>query len=105
VASNTVSREVIEILDRGGQFEDIRDLVAGVRGRTVFEHGDLEAGVWTVGTAMGLIDDIPTVAELVSRIVAEADELITERLSDMIEPSEVHPLALPVELELNRSIS
>jgi hypothetical protein len=42
---------------------------------------------------------------LVSRIVAEADELITERLSDMIEPSEVHPLALPVELELNRSIS
>jgi NADH:quinone reductase (non-electrogenic) len=105
VASNTVSREVVEILARGGQFEDVRDLVAGVRGRTVFENGDLEAGVWTVGTAMGLIDDIPTVAELVSRIVAEADELITGRLSDMIEPSEVHPLAPPVDLELNRSIS
>jgi len=35
---------------------------------------------------MGLIDDIPTVAELVSRIVAEADELITGRLGGMIEP-------------------
>src|ERR1700741_2113059 len=61
VASNLVSREVVEILDKGGQFEDVRDLVAGVRGRTVFENGDLEAGVWTVGAAMGLINDIPTV--------------------------------------------
>jgi nitronate monooxygenase len=44
VASNRVSREVVEILDRGGQFEDVRDLVAGARGRKVFEDGDVEAG-------------------------------------------------------------
>jgi nitronate monooxygenase len=36
---------------------------------------------------MGLINDIPTVAEVVSRIVDEAEELITERLADLIEPS------------------
>jgi nitronate monooxygenase len=86
VASNTVSREVVEILNRGGQFEDVRDLVAGVRGRKVFENGDLDAGIWTVGTAMGLIDDIPTCAELVSRIVSEAEDLISERLGGMITP-------------------
>jgi nitronate monooxygenase len=82
-----VSREVVEILDHGGQFEDVRELVAGARGRRVFEDGDLEAGIWTVGTAMGLIDDIPTVAELVRRIVDEAEGLITGRLNAMIRHS------------------
>jgi nitronate monooxygenase len=84
VASNTVSREVVEILNDGGQFEDVKDLVAGVRGRQVFESGDVEAGIWTVGTAMGLINDIPSVSELVSRIVAGAEELITGGLADLV---------------------
>ena len=40
VASNTVSREVVEILSDGGHFEDVKDLVAGIRGREVFDDGD-----------------------------------------------------------------
>lgn len=59
VAANTISEEVVRILDDGGQFLDVRHLVAGQRGRKVFEYGDLEAGVWTVGMVQGLIDDIP----------------------------------------------
>ncbi len=84
VASNAVSREVVKILNRGGQFEDIQDLVAGVRGRRVFDEGDLDAGIWTVGTAMGLIDDIPTCGELIARIVADAEEIVSSRLAGMI---------------------
>ncbi len=80
VASNAVSREVVEILNRGGQFADVKKLVAGARGRTVFQEGDLDAGIWSVGTSMGLINDIPTVADLVARMVAEAEEVITDRL-------------------------
>jgi nitronate monooxygenase len=76
VAKNAVSTEVIEILQAGGQFDDVRELVAGVRGRKVFELGDPDAGIWTVGMVQGLIDDVPTVSELVSRIVSEAQELI-----------------------------
>jgi nitronate monooxygenase len=41
---------------------------------------------------MGLIDDIPTCEELISRIVSEAEELITGRLGDMVstpEPAEL----------------
>lgn len=85
VASNVVSREVVDILNKGGQFPDVQELVSGVRGKKVFDDGDLDAGIWSVGTAMGLINDIPTVEELVSRIVAEAEDLITGRLSDMVE--------------------
>jgi len=47
---------------------------------------NLDADIGSVGTAMGLINDIPTVGDLVSRIVEEAEELITGLVADMIEP-------------------
>ena len=65
---------------------DVKYLVAGVRGVKVFENGDLDAGIWSAGTAMGLINDIPTVGELVSRIVEDAEALITGQLGDMVAP-------------------
>ncbi|MFD4255358.1 NAD(P)H-dependent flavin oxidoreductase [Amycolatopsis thermoflava] len=84
VASNSVSREVVGILDRGGKFEDVRDLVAGARGRKVFEDGDLELGIWSAGMVQGIINDVPTVAELIQRIVTEARELIAGRLAGVL---------------------
>ncbi|MER2220514.1 MAG: nitronate monooxygenase family protein, partial [Rhodococcus sp. (in: high G+C Gram-positive bacteria)] len=85
VARNSVSQEVVEILSSGGKFEDVRDLVAGVRGRAVFDSGDPEAGIWTAGTVQGLIHDIPTVGELVERIVTEAEALIAGRLAGLLD--------------------
>jgi nitronate monooxygenase len=82
VASNSVSRKVVDILHGGGRFPDVRELVAGARGRKVFEDGDLDAGIWSAGVAQGLIGDIPTVEDLVRRIVAEAEALISGRLAD-----------------------
>ena len=49
--------------------------------------GDVDAGIWTVGTAMGLINDIPTVGDLVARIVGEAEDLISNRLAEMVMPA------------------
>lgn len=83
VADNAVSREAVAILNQGGAFEDIQHLVLGARGRTVYETGDIEAGVWSVGLAQGLIDDIPDCETLVSRIVAEAEDIIAARLLAM----------------------
>ena len=88
VASNAVSREVVEILANGGQFGDVMELVAGSRGRRVFEEGDPDAGIWTAGTVMGLIHDIPTVGELVGRIAGEAEDIITGRLTGMVRAGE-----------------
>lgn len=72
-AKNSVSEEVVEILGRGGRFKDVKDLVAGTRGRTVYENGDTEAGIWTVGISQGLIRDIPRAGDLVGRIADEAE--------------------------------
>jgi nitronate monooxygenase len=87
VARNAVSLEVVEREREGVQFEDIRHLVAGARGRKVFEDGDPDHGIWTAGMCQGLIDDIPTVGELVHRIVDEARALISGRLSEMVTPA------------------
>ncbi|UYP19294.1 nitronate monooxygenase family protein [Rhodococcus sp. Z13] len=84
VATNAVSQEVVEIESRGAKFEDIAHLVAGARGRKVFEDGDLDAGIWTAGQSQGLIHDIPTVAELVERMVTEAESIITGRLNGIV---------------------
>ncbi|WP_405178843.1 nitronate monooxygenase [Nocardia sp. NBC_01377] len=84
VADNEISRKVVEIEKAGGKFEDVRELVAGARGRRVFEEGDLDAGIWSAGLAQGLIHDIPSCAELIERMVSEAEELITARLADIV---------------------
>ena len=80
VVKNSISQQVIEIERGGGEFADVRELVAGKRGAEVWEGGDPEHGIWWAGMAQGLIHDIPTIDELVTRMVAEATELINGRL-------------------------
>ncbi|MFJ2668160.1 NAD(P)H-dependent flavin oxidoreductase [Nocardia fluminea] len=80
VARNAVSTKVVSILDEGGQFDDVRELVAGVRGRQVYDIGDVDLGIWTAGIVQGLIHDVPTVADLINRIISEASDLIKGRL-------------------------
>lgn len=78
VAKNAVSDEVVAIEDTGdATFADVMHLVSGARGRKVFEDGDLDAGIWTAGMTQGLINDIPTVDELLQRMATDANEIIT----------------------------
>lgn len=84
VARNSVSQQVVAIERAGGaRFEDVRELVAGSRGRLVYEEGDPEFGVWSAGQVQGLIHDIPTVGDLVARMVREAEDIIGKRLPAM----------------------
>jgi nitronate monooxygenase len=72
VFRNAVSEEVVEIERQAGStFEDIRPLVAGARGRAALESGDVNGGLLWAGQTIGLIDDVPSCAELVQRIVTE----------------------------------
>ncbi|MBV8538855.1 MAG: nitronate monooxygenase [Alphaproteobacteria bacterium] len=64
-------------------FEDILPEVAGVYPR-VMKDGDLDAGAWSCGMVAGLIRDIPTVRELVDRIIGDAERIVRERLSAVI---------------------
>jgi len=82
VAKNAVSEEVVRIQqDVTKTIEDVRELVAGARGRAnVLGAGDIDDGIWTVGQSQGLIHDIPTCAELVRNIMRQAEELANVRM-------------------------
>ena len=84
VFKNSVSNEVVEIESTGkATFEDVKDLVAGQRGRVVFEEGDLEHGIWSAGISVARVKDIPTCEEMVSRLVSDAKNIIDDRLQSV----------------------
>ncbi len=83
VAKNSVSDRVNEIAARAGaQFEDIRAMVSGAKGREALENGDIDAGLIWAGQVQGLIHDIPTCKELIERIVHDAERIIMKNLTD-----------------------
>lgn len=88
VARTPLSDKVVEILSRPeATFDDVAELVRGAKGRELLETGDLNAGLLWAGQVQGLIHDIPSVADLISRIVSDAESLIAKRLSSMLSPA------------------
>jgi NAD(P)H-dependent flavin oxidoreductase YrpB (nitropropane dioxygenase family) len=85
--SNKVAKEVVRVekASAEGKFEEIAPLVSGRRGRQVFLHGDVDAGVWTAGQVVGLIHDIPSCEELVHRIESEAEEALGRSRALMVQ--------------------
>ncbi len=84
VAKNSVAIEAIRIEREGKPFESIAHLVRGARGHEGLVNGDPEHGIWTAGMVQGLIHDIPTVKQLIERIVSEAEAIIDGRLRKAI---------------------
>lgn len=82
VYRNSIAEKVLEVENRPGEtnFQEILALVSGERSKKVINEGKLEEGIWWAGMAMGLINDIPTVKELIERIVGEAEEIIKVKL-------------------------
>ena len=69
--------------------DDIHDQVAGVYPR-VMRDGEVDSGAWSCGLVAGLITDIPTVQDLLDRIMEQASRIINQRLAGFAaaEPSE-----------------
>ena len=84
VARNGIAQAVVAAEAEGKPFEAVADLVKGVRGREGLQTGDTEHGIWTAGMIQGLIHDIPTCEVLVSRIVADAEAIIRNRLASKL---------------------
>lgn len=80
VLKNPVSNEVVATENRPGgcEFKDIQHLVSGAKGRIALESGDLTAGLVWAGQVVGLIDDVPTCAELIERMVQECREQLAK---------------------------
>jgi len=85
VARNAIAEEVVRIQqDTTKTIEDVRHLVAGVRGRTnVMAGGDMDGGIWSAGQSQGLIHDIPSCEDVVKNIMRQAENIVHARLDRM----------------------
>ena len=85
VGKNSVSDEVVRILQQpDATFEPVAPLVRRASGRELLETGNLDAGLVWAGQSQGLVHDIPSVADLVARIVADATRIIERDLRALI---------------------
>ncbi len=85
VLKNNAVDKIIEIEKEKGadiQIDDIMELVGGVYPKVMME-GEMDTGAWSCGMVAGLIHDIPTCEELITRIVSEAEEIIKGRLAQL----------------------
>ena len=82
VYKNDAAMKVLEIeKEHPGEFDKIHHLVRGDNYRKSFqETGNTEDSIWSAGTCMGLIDDVPTCQELADRIVSDAEAIIRGRM-------------------------
>jgi len=85
VLHNQTVDKVLEIEGRGNtRIEDIVPYVSGLVGKEMLEDGDMEKGVLSAGQSMGLVRDIPTCRELLDRIMAEAEAIIKDKFTQVI---------------------
>ena len=86
VYKNKAAEEVVALeKEFPGDFKKIHHLVKGENYRKVFhETGDVNDGVWSAGTVMGLIDSVVTCEELCQSIINEAESIIQDRLANSI---------------------
>jgi NAD(P)H-dependent flavin oxidoreductase YrpB (nitropropane dioxygenase family) len=83
VYRNSIADEVAELEASGADFGKVHHLVSGQNQEKAWSTGDIDAGMVTVGMSGGLINDIPTCEQLVKNIMADAEQIITERLASM----------------------
>jgi nitronate monooxygenase len=85
VAKTALSDEVVRILARpDAKFDDVADMVRGIKGRELLETGDMEAGLFWGGQVQGIIHDVPSCADLIDRIMRDAYGIIRQRLGGIV---------------------
>jgi len=74
---NPTSEKVLEMEKQGADIHQLESLVSGRVGLNLLETGDVDNGLLSAGQVIGLVHDIPTVKELIDRIIKEAEEVIS----------------------------
>lgn len=83
VADNGCARQCLELeREPGMTLEKLMPVIGGARSRAAYQEGRVDDGLFPVGIDVGLIDDVPTVQELMDRVMAEYEETV-KRLAGM----------------------
>ncbi|OGH02731.1 MAG: nitronate monooxygenase [Candidatus Lambdaproteobacteria bacterium RIFOXYD1_FULL_56_27] len=80
VLRNRQADKVLVMEARGAELAELAPHLSGRLGLAALESGDPEGFLFACGQSVGLVKDIPTCAELIERMVAEAKEILLHRL-------------------------
>jgi nitronate monooxygenase len=75
---NDTAEKVVEMEKKSATLEELASLLSGKRGLELYETGALDRGLVACGQVIGLVHDIPTVKELLDRIIKEAEEVVSK---------------------------
>ena len=82
---NGIVRRIEEIEKAGGGLQELFPLISGQRAKEVWASGEADEALLTIGQSVGLIHDIPTAAELVERMVVEAEVTLRRALEQTLQ--------------------
>ena len=75
VANNATAAECLELEKQPGiTLEKLMPVIQGARGRTCYKSGDINGCLFPIGTCIGLIEDVPSVAEVFETMARELEE-------------------------------
>lgn len=75
VLKNPVAEKIVEMEKNGASVEELAPLISGEGTRKLLETGEMDDGLLSVGQVIGMIHSVPTVKELIGRIINEAKEI------------------------------
>ncbi|STO11580.1 Nitronate monooxygenase [[Flavobacterium] thermophilum] len=73
--ANKWTEKILEIERQGGTYDDLKEYISGEANRRFIYEGKVDEGFAWAGQAIGLIHDIPSVAELFARMIGEAEQI------------------------------
>ena len=76
------SQKIMEMEEKGATLEELLPMIGGHRGREAYSTGDISNALFSVGQGVGLIQDVPTVKEIIDSIINES-KAIMQRLQNI----------------------
>jgi nitronate monooxygenase len=73
---NKAAEKVLELEARKATLQEIVQVASGENARKMYREGDVDVGIISCGQGVGLCKDIPTVKELLDRIMTETEGVI-----------------------------
>jgi NADH:quinone reductase (non-electrogenic) len=81
---NEIMEKIAKIEQQNGDLSELLPLISGERARQVWKNGETEMAMLTIGQSVGRINDIPTVEDLIERMVLEARESLEKCMKAFI---------------------
>lgn len=76
VANNMAAKLTLEMEARGTTLQELMTVISGKLSKQCYKNGNVDGGIYALGPAMGLIDEVKPVQQMMDDMIAEAESII-----------------------------